>query len=84
MYHMRATIRDLRYDFGTIEELLQSGEEILITRRKRVVARLLPPAVSGKGKNRPDFLARLKKIYGDRQLPETGAELLRAERDERF
>ena len=84
MYHMRASIRDLRYDFSKVEEMLQSGEEILITRRKRVIARLLPPALSGKRKNRPDFLARLKELYGDRQLPETGAEMMQAERDERF
>ncbi len=84
MYHMRASIRDLRYDFSKVEEMLQSGEEILITRRKRVIARLLPPAAPNRRKPRPDFLTRLNEIYGGRELPDTGAELLRDERDERF
>jgi antitoxin (DNA-binding transcriptional repressor) of toxin-antitoxin stability system len=44
MYPVRkATIRDLRYRFSAVEAILAEGEEIVITRRKRVVARLLPP-----------------------------------------
>ena len=35
-------MRDLRYNFPQIEALLHSGEEIQITKRKRVIARLLP------------------------------------------
>jgi len=35
-------VRDLRYNFPQIEALLHSGEEIQITKRKRVIARLLP------------------------------------------
>jgi len=36
MDHMRrATVRDLRYRFSEIENLLQHGEEIEITKRRR-------------------------------------------------
>ena len=76
----QATLRDLRYHFDHIATLLQSGEEIQITKRKRVVARLLPPAVP-KIVERPDFMARLKQMYGDRVMEVTGAELLAEERD---
>jgi len=73
-------VRDLRYRFSEIESLLEKGEEIQITKRKRAVARLLPiqpePA-----KSRPDFLARLRSIYGRKRLKVTGAELLAFERD---
>jgi antitoxin (DNA-binding transcriptional repressor) of toxin-antitoxin stability system len=80
MYPMkRATLRDLRYNFAAVENLLASGEEVRITRRKRVIARLLPPDEAVQGK-RPDFLARLKEIYGAKRLTPTGAELLRQER----
>ncbi|MBM3745760.1 MAG: hypothetical protein FJW34_08170 [Acidobacteria bacterium] len=80
MYHMgKATLRDLRYNFAAVEDLLAEGEEVQITRRKRVVARLLPPAESGPAR-RPDFLARLKRIYGGKRLTPTGAELLSRER----
>lgn len=80
MYHMkRATLRDLRYRFPAVESLLDAGEEIEITRRKRVIARLLPPAKPSRRK-RPDFLARLKQMYGTKRLEVSGAELLQKER----
>ena len=81
MYHMRkATVRDLRYRFREVENLLREGEEIQITKRKRVIARLVPakPAVPSR---RPDFLARLKKIYRGKPLKVSGAELVSRERD---
>ena len=80
MHHMkRATVRDLRYRFSEVEDLLQQGEEIQITKRKRVIARLLPPAPVKPAK-RPDFMARLRKIYGTKVLKVSGAELLVMER----
>lgn len=83
LHHMRKkSIRDLRYRFSAVEDLLQSGEEIVITKRKRVIARLLPPAPPRPAR-RPDFLARLKKLYRGKPLKVSGAELLAAER-ERF
>jgi antitoxin (DNA-binding transcriptional repressor) of toxin-antitoxin stability system len=83
MHHMRkATVRDLRYRFSVVEDLLRDGEEILITKRKRVIARLLPPAPSAPV-GRPDVAARLRKIFGKKKMRVSGAELLAAER-ERF
>ncbi len=73
-------MRDLRYRFSEVEDLLREGEEIQITKRKRVIARLVPtkPAIPSQ---RPDFLARLKKIYRGKPLKATGAELVSRERD---
>ena len=76
----KATVRDLRYRFGEIENLLQEGEEIQITKRRRVVARLVPIRPT-KPRVRPNYLARLKKIYGSKQLAVPGSELLASERD---
>jgi antitoxin (DNA-binding transcriptional repressor) of toxin-antitoxin stability system len=81
MHHMRkATVRELRYRFREVEELLREGEKIEITKRKRVIATLVPsePATPSAA---PDFLARLTKIYGKRRLKVSGAELVRQERD---
>jgi len=81
MYHMKkASVRDLRYAFPKIERALRAGEEIQIAKRGRVIARLVPEHPTA---DRPDFLARLKKIYGERTLPISGAELISRERDER-
>lgn len=79
----RATIRDLRYHFPKVEDMLQGGQEIEITKRKRVIARLVPPSPPKPSTRQPDFLARLKRIYGSKRLRITGAELLAQER-ERF
>jgi antitoxin (DNA-binding transcriptional repressor) of toxin-antitoxin stability system len=80
MYHMKqASVRDLRYEFKKIERLLRQGEEVQITKRRRVIARLVPETTEG-AKATPDFLARLRAIYGDKVLAVSGAELLSSDR----
>jgi len=75
----KASVRDLRYAFKKIERLLHQGEEIQITKRRRVIARLVPEKAEP-AKELPDFLARLRTIYGDKVLAVTGAELLSLDR----
>jgi antitoxin (DNA-binding transcriptional repressor) of toxin-antitoxin stability system len=80
MYHMKkASVRDLRYAFKKIERLLHQGEEIQITKRRRVIARLVPETTAA-AKQTPDFLARLRSIYGDKVLAVSGAELISSDR----
>lgn len=82
MYHMtKASVRDLRYKFRQVEDLLRQGEEIQITKRKRIIAKLIP--VDKAKVKRPDFAGRLKRIFGNRVLKVTGAELISRDR-ERF
>jgi len=45
-----ASIRDLRYAFKKIERLLHQGEEIQITKRRRVIARLVPEGAKDRRK----------------------------------
>lgn len=73
-------MRDLRYRFSEVENLLREGAEIQITKRKRVIARLVPAARPRPGK-RPDFLARLKKLYRNKAQKVTAADRLAEERD---
>lgn len=83
MYHMKkASVRDLRYRFPEIEQMLGEGKEIQITKRKRVIARLIPER-DRKVPKIPDFLSRLKKIYG-KPLKVTGAEIISRDREDRF
>jgi len=80
MYHMKkASIRDLRYAFKKIERLLRQGEEIQITKRRRVIARLVPEHTET-AREIPDFTARLHSIYGDKILAVSGAELMSTDR----
>ncbi|MGD0499358.1 MAG: hypothetical protein ABSC23_13080 [Bryobacteraceae bacterium] len=78
-----ASVRDLRYRFPEIEKMLQAGQEIAITKRKRVIARLAPERPAPPPRM-PDFMARLKDIYGDKKLKVTGAQRIREERDEGY
>jgi antitoxin (DNA-binding transcriptional repressor) of toxin-antitoxin stability system len=80
MYHMnKASVRDLRYAFKKVERLLRQGEEVQITKRRRVIAHLVPANAQRPG-SAPDFLARLRGIYGDKVLSASGAELLSEDR----
>jgi len=74
-----ATVRDLRYDFPKIEAWLEGGEEIIITKHSKPIARIqsekavqrpLPPL--------PDFKARLKKTWGDRFFTQEEVDEMRA------
>lgn len=81
MYHnmIKASIRDLRYKFTKIERLLHQGEEIQITKRRQVIARLVPE----NGREQapmPDFRKRLREIFGDKTLDVSGAELIAQDR----
>jgi antitoxin (DNA-binding transcriptional repressor) of toxin-antitoxin stability system len=84
MYHMKkASVRDLRYHFSVVENLLREGHEIQITKRKRVIARLLPPEPVVPVQM-PDFLGRMKKIFGKKRLQVSGAELIAIDREDRL
>ena len=79
--HMKeASVRDLRYDFKKIERLLRQGEEIRITKRRKVIARLSPEKPEAPRKM-PDFLAQIREIYGDKVLDVTGAEIIAESRN---
>lgn len=81
MYHMvKASIRDLRYGFKKVERLLQQGEEVEITKRRQVIARLVPVNARPPAQV-PDFMARLRAIYGDKMLSPSGAELVADDRN---
>jgi antitoxin (DNA-binding transcriptional repressor) of toxin-antitoxin stability system len=75
----KASVRDLRYHFAEVEDLLRQGQEIEITKRRRVIAKLVPAGRSGAAE-RPDFMARLRDVYGKKVLKISGADLLAKER----
>lgn len=80
MYHMkRATLRDLRYNFPKIERMLRAGNEIQITKRNKVIARLSPE--NEKHPEMPDFLGRMREMFGDKVFEPTNADLIAEDRD---
>jgi len=75
-----ATVRDLRYDFPKIEAWLAGGEEILITKHSKPVARITQASAVPKRKlpPQPDYEARLQRIWGDRVFTQAEVEEMRA------
>ncbi len=74
-----ATVRDLRYDFPKIEAWLAGGEDIVITKHSKPIARLCAD-VSGSRPMpaHPDYEARLTKTWGDRFFTNEEVEEMRA------
>ena len=76
----KATVRQLPCEFNKLERLLQQGEEIQITKRGRLIARLVPENEQPPARL-PNFRARMRAIYGDKVFQISGAELVRKDRD---
>jgi len=57
-----ATIRKVQHNLAEVLSWVERGEEVCVLRRKKVVARLVPPAPAAPPS--PDFLTRAKAIWG--------------------
>lgn len=61
-----ASIRQIQHHFREVLSWIKDGEEVEITKNRRVVARLTPVRLAKvKKRRRSDLPARLKRIYGD-------------------
>ena len=75
-----AFLEQMKNSFKKIERLLRQGEEIQITKRRRVIARLVPESVPSTPEL-PDFLGRIRAIYGNKVFEVSGAQLIAEDRD---
>lgn len=70
MTHMRTvTVRELRNEFPRIEAWVHEGESINISKRGKVIARLVPvsaSSVAATNVKKPDIMARLQETWGGR------------------
>lgn len=65
-----ATVRQLRTEFPKVLAWVNAGQEVAITRRRKVVANLVPAGDAPKKKPAlPDFGARLSARFGDKIIP---------------
>ena len=82
MLHMKtATVREVQHHFRKVLAWVENGEEVLVTRRNKAVARLVPSApASPAAVPLPDFAARARAIWGAQPK---GASLSGAILDER-
>lgn len=79
-----ASVRELRNEFPKVERWLRAGEEVRLTKRGRVLGTIVPAADTRREAPAqwPDFMARLKTIYGDKVTSDSQAifDDLRADR----
>ena len=78
-----ASIRELQHHLSRIMLYIDHGEEVLITRRNKVVAKLIPSPSYPKSIDWPDFLKRSKSIIGISK-GKTPGEIIINDRKERF
>ena len=74
-----ATVRDLRNRFPRVAAWITEGEPVEITKAGKLFARLVPPAPAKKTKLvKPDIMARLKEVWGDKKFSTKEIEAMRA------
>ncbi len=62
-----ASVRDIRQNFPRVMAWITDGEEVAVTMRRKVVARLVPERPPARRKPpAPDFAAIGREIFGDR------------------
>lgn len=71
MIHMKtATVRQLRTEFPKVLAWVKAGQEVAITRRRKIVASLVPAGDAPRKKPViPDFEARLRARFGGQIIP---------------
>ena len=62
-----ATVREVQHKLSRVLARVKRGEEVTITKRGKVVARLVPPVIAqGSGRAEwPDFSGRMKRLFPD-------------------
>jgi antitoxin (DNA-binding transcriptional repressor) of toxin-antitoxin stability system len=70
LYNMKtATVRQLRHDFGEVLSWIMDGEEVIITKHRRSIARMLPVVSEEENQVKmPDFSKRMEKVFGSKIL----------------
>ena len=78
-----ANVRMVQHNLAEVLDWVQEGEEVQVTRRHEVVAKIVPCQGEPRGVQHPDFLARARRIWGKRPKGIALSEALRHDREER-
>ena len=77
-----ATVREAQHNLQSILRAVARGDVVEITRRNRVVARVVPATRRPEG-GLPDFVARARTVWGKRPKGRTTSEIVIESRAER-
>lgn len=78
-----ATVRQVQHSLSEVLKWVDTGEEVLVTRRGRLVARLVPAREATQKPEWPDFLARSSQIWGKQARGRPVSRMIVEERGER-
>ncbi|HEY3356421.1 MAG TPA: antitoxin Phd/YefM, type II toxin-antitoxin system domain protein [Polyangia bacterium] len=76
-----ATVRQVQHHLSEVLSWVERGEEVRVLRRKKVVARLLPPEPQVAAA--PDFLGRARAVWGEEPRGARLSEILSESRQDR-
>jgi antitoxin (DNA-binding transcriptional repressor) of toxin-antitoxin stability system len=82
MYNMRsASVRTIQHNLNEVLSWVERGEEVLVVRRKKVVAKLVPPGPARA--DTPDFVVRAQRVWGRRPRGKRLSDLVAEARNDR-
>lgn len=76
-----ATVRQVQHNLSEVLSWVEQGQEVHVLRRKKVVARLVPP--DPRPVASPDFLGRARAVWGEKPPGTPLGELVSESRGER-
>jgi prevent-host-death family protein len=77
------TVRDVQHNLSKVLRWIEDGEVVVITRRSRAVANLVPSPQERREIEWPDFNARIQAIWGSGRAGKPASRIIIDERDER-
>jgi antitoxin (DNA-binding transcriptional repressor) of toxin-antitoxin stability system len=78
-----ASVYEVQHNFSRVLSWVTQGETVTIQRHRVPVAKLVPTKKAKSRGQMPDFMARLKKDYGDHVTPDSQP-ILDELREDRF
>jgi prevent-host-death family protein len=83
LYMKTASVRDVQHHFSKVLAWVEMGEEVQITRRNKLIAKIVPADAQGRGVTWPAFGARARQIWVETPVGKSLTETVLAERKER-
>lgn len=82
LYMIKASIRQLQHHLSDVMRYVEHGEEVLITRRNRVVAKIVPAESQVERVDWPDFVGRARAMV-KKPKGEPASQVVIEDREER-
>ena len=84
LYMKTASVRQVQHNLSEILRWVEDGQEVLVTKRSRAVAKLVPATDQTAPVQWPDFVKRAEAIWGKRPRGKPVSRIIIDSRKERF